>query len=105
MMMRNVLIVAMVAVDGLTAGCAGMRAGGTAAAAPAVDDATLTANITKALAGDPELAPIKVTVDSEKGVVRLRGEVKTFALRQKIEAKAKAVSGVKSIDNQLIITG
>lgn len=105
--MRNVLIAAMVAVAGLTAGCAGMRAGGTAAAAPAaaVDDAALKDNVTKALAGDPELAPIKVTVDSDKGVVRLRGEVKTFALRQKIEAKAKAVSGVKSIDNQLIITG
>ena len=94
--MRSVLIAAMIAVGGVAAGCASMMP---------VDDAKVQTSVSQALAGDPELAPIKVTVNSDKGVVRLRGEVKTFALRQKIEAKVRAVSGVKSIDNQLIITG
>ncbi|SNS53141.1 BON domain-containing protein [Noviherbaspirillum humi] len=94
----------------LLAGCAStgnQAAGGAAsaqAAAPA-DDAAITAKVKAALAADAETAPLKVDVATSEGVVRLKGEVKTIVLRRKAEAVAKGVQGVKSVDNQLVITG
>jgi osmotically-inducible protein OsmY len=71
----------------------------------AVDDATIVTELKAKLAADSELSALKINVDSTQGFVRLRGEVKTFALRQKADAMARAIKGVKSVDNQLLITG
>jgi osmotically-inducible protein OsmY len=37
--------------------------------------------------------------------VVLKGEIKTLVLRKKAESIAKEVNGVRSVDNQLVITG
>lgn len=70
-----------------------------------VDDATITAKVKSALLADADISGLKINVDTDKGVVRLKGEIKTFALRKKAEEIAKGVTGVKSVDNQLVITG
>lgn len=94
------------------AGCAGM--GGDRGTEPAagqrpvgqvVDDAAITAQIKAALAADPDLSAVKINVDTAQGAVKLKGEVKTIALRRKANELATGVKGVKSVDNQLVITG
>lgn len=79
--------------------------GATPRAAGQVDDSAIGAKIKAALAADAELSALKITVDSSQGAVRLKGEVKTIALWRKADALVRNVEGVKSVDNQLIITG
>lgn len=71
----------------------------------AVDDATITAKIKTAFLADSEISGFKIDVDTNQGAVRLKGEVKTLAARKKAEAIARDVKGVKSVNNQLVITG
>jgi len=92
------------------AGCAGM--GGSASqdtgqrsAGQVIDDATITAQIKTAFVADPDVNALKINVDTAKGVVTLKGEVKSMALRRKAESLATGVKGVKSVENQLMITG
>jgi osmotically-inducible protein OsmY len=103
--MKKLLIAAMVAVS--LAGCANMGGSGGAqrSAGQVVDDATIVTKMNAALAVEPDLSALKINVDSTKGAVRLRGEVKSMALRRKAEDMARKIDGVKSVDNQLMITG
>lgn len=111
MKLKHLLPVALVASAFLT-GC-GTLAGSPdrAGSAPhrtvgeAVDDAKIVTELNAKYAADPDLSVFKINVDSTQGFVRLKGEVKTFAARQKAEAMARTISGVKSVDNQLLITG
>lgn len=80
------------------------KASSTSASA-ATDDTAITARTKSALQADPELNGFKIDVSTAQGVVRLKGEIKSLALRRKAEALVKSQSGVKSVDNQLIITG
>jgi hyperosmotically inducible periplasmic protein len=50
---------------------------------------------------DLSTAAKNVTIISKDGVVTLKGTVKTEAEKADLEARAKAVSGVKSVDNKL----
>lgn len=70
-----------------------------------IDDATITSKVKTALLADPDISSLKINVDTDKGVVRLKGEVKSMALRKKAESIARDVEGVKKVDNQLVITG
>ncbi len=105
--MKKVLLASMVAVS--LAGCAGFgkfgEPGQTRTAGQAVDDATIGTRLKAAFAADPELNALKINVDTTQGVVRLRGEVKSMALRRKAEDTARKVQGVKSVQNDLVITG
>lgn len=107
--MKTLIIAAATAVMALTlAGCAGMPGGPggpTRTAGQAVDDATIGTKMKAALAADPELSALKINVDTTQGTVRLRGEVKSMALRRKAEEMARKIEGVKSVENQLMITG
>lgn len=106
-------MLAVVAAATFLAGCAGMAGGdrsgaqGTSqrTAGEVVDDATITAQLKAKLAADPDLSALKINVDTMQGAVRMKGEVKTLVLRRKAESLAKEIKGVKSVDNQLVITG
>lgn len=93
----------------LFSGCAGMgntssqSAGGTKAAEKATDDATIAANVQKALAADPETKDLKITAESNQGRVRLKGEVKSVTAFTRISAIAKKVPGVTSVDNNVVV--
>lgn len=107
--MRKLLVTLVCAAS--LAGCAGMGGdrgadqSGQRSAGQVVDDAAITAQVKAALAADPDLSALKINVDTTQGAVKLKGEVKTIALRRKADALAAGIKGVKSVDNQLVITG
>jgi osmotically-inducible protein OsmY len=105
--MKTVLIASMLALA--LAGCAGFGSGntatGTRTAGQAVDDATIGTKLKAAYAADPQLSALKINVDTTQGTVRLRGEVKNMAEWRKASEVARSVDGVKSVDNQLVISG
>ncbi len=105
--MKTILIAFAVALG--LAGCGTFGSGdtrtGTRTAGQAVDDATIGTKLKAAFAGDPELSAMKINVDTTQGNVRLRGEVKNMAEWRKAGDTARKVDGVKSVDNQLVITG
>lgn len=103
--MKTLLAAAMTAV--FLAGCAGPLGGvdTTRSVGQAVDDVTIGTKLKAAYAADPELSALKINIDTTQGAVKLKGEVKTLALRRKAEDIARKTEGVKSVDNQLVITG
>ena len=73
----------------------------------AVSDTTLTGKVKSALAADVGLKTVtSINVDSDAGgVVTLKGKVDTADQKKRAEAVAKKVSGVKSVKNQLQVSG
>ncbi len=70
----------------------------------ALDDAAVTARVKAALIADPGLSALKIDVDSEHGVVTLRGSVESAEAGTHAEALARGTEGVVSVDNQLVVT-
>lgn len=103
--MKNLLAALLTAV--FLAGCAGPLGGVDTqrSVGEAVDDVTIGTKLKAALAADPELSALKINVDTTQGAVKLKGEVKSVVLRRKAEDLARKINGVKSVDNQLIVTG
>jgi osmotically-inducible protein OsmY len=66
-------------------------------------DRTITQNIRRAVTADDSLSTNakNVKIITNNGTVTLRGPVKSEKEKAEIEAKAKQVIGVKSVDNQL----
>ena len=70
-----------------------------------VKDSVVTTKIKAQLAASKvsSLATVQVDTDAN-GYVQLTGKVKTQAEKDRAESIAKAVEGVKSVDNQLTVT-
>lgn len=110
--MKNTKLLAMLLSAAFIAGCAGTgsQSGTQGASAQrstgeVVDDAVITSKVKAALLADPEISGFKINVDTSKGTVALKGEIKTLALRKKAESIARGVAGVTAVNNQLIVTG
>ena len=71
-----------------------------------VKDSVVTTKIKAQLAASKvsSLAMVHVDTDAD-GYVQLTGKVASPAEKDRAEAIAKAVEGVKSVDNQLTVTG
>lgn len=69
----------------------------------AMDDATITAQVSAGLAKDPDLSAMKINVDTVNGKVTLNGPAPSAVARERAEALAKGVSGVTSVNNQLVV--
>ncbi|KZT17803.1 transporter [Acidovorax sp. GW101-3H11] len=69
----------------------------------AIDDATITAQVNAGLAKDPDLSAVKINVDTVNGKVTLNGPAPSTVARDRAETIAKAVSGVTSVNNQLVV--
>jgi hyperosmotically inducible periplasmic protein len=67
------------------------------------DDASLAARVKIALASDPGLRPLPVSVATYRGVVQLSGYVDTDAQLQQAIAVARSVPGVQSVNNDLYV--
>jgi hyperosmotically inducible protein len=67
------------------------------------DDATMQDVATKKLADDPDMASISVSITNARAV--LTGTVNSAATKAKAERVIKSVRGVKSVDNQIVISG
>lgn len=92
----------------LAAGCGSMgggKDGSQKSAGQVVDDTVITSKVKAALLADPDVAGMKINVDTAKGKVTLKGEVKSLAIWRKAEALARGVEGVQAVNNQLVITG
>src|SRR5262249_12324528 len=68
-----------------------------------IDDATITTRVKTTLLNDPDVAGMRIDVDTFKGVVTLSGAVKTPAGRDKAMAVARRVGGVKDVKSTLQI--
>lgn len=68
-----------------------------------IDDLTITTTVTAGLAKDPDLSALKINVDTRNGAVTLNGSAPTESAREKATSLAKAVKGVNSVDNKLVI--
>ena len=78
-----------------------VRPGGAATAGDVVDDATITAKVKTALAGDPRTKAHQVNVAASQGVVQLSGFVDSAAAKSAAAEVARSVAGVKSVRNEL----
>jgi hyperosmotically inducible protein len=71
-----------------------------------VKDSVITTKIKTQLAASKVSSLAMVHVDTDaNGWVQLTGKVASAAEKDRAESIAKAVEGVKSVDNQLTITG
>jgi len=66
-----------------------------------VSDSALTAKIKTAFAKDKDVSALKINVDSDKGTVKLTGNVKSKEEADKAIAIAKATEGVVTVQNNL----
>jgi hyperosmotically inducible periplasmic protein len=73
---------------------------------PEFQDATITGRVHAQLATDEGLRTLTdIDVTTEDGVVRLEGEVPNENMRQRAEAVAKQVDGVRRVQNDLKVVG
>src|SRR5690242_18628026 len=98
--MRNtasmtVLLAALVLAS--AAGCASGVPG--TAAERQVDDASITAGVKAAIAGEPALKGSEIQVDTSQGVVQLSGFVSSAEDVATAAAVARTVKGVQSVRN------
>ncbi|HEY7985466.1 MAG TPA: BON domain-containing protein [Methylophilaceae bacterium] len=70
---------------------------------PAVKDAATTAKIKTAILTEPGLKSFEITVTTRSGVVDLTGTVDSQAARDRAQQVAERFSGVKFVENQLVV--
>jgi osmotically-inducible protein OsmY len=68
-----------------------------------VDDATVTTRVKTALINDPGVGALRIDVDTFKGVVTLKGRVKTKEEEAKAIELARAIKGVTTVKSELLI--
>jgi len=68
-----------------------------------VDDATITANVKGKLVAEPTTKAYEISVETLNGTVQLSGFVQSSEEKSKAGEIAKAVPGVKSVKNDLIL--
>jgi hyperosmotically inducible periplasmic protein len=80
------------------------RANNRERAATTASNASLTTKVKSALAKEEGFKTLgKINVDSNEGVVTLKGKVDSAEAKKKAEQVAKQVDGVKSVKNQLTV--
>jgi osmotically-inducible protein OsmY len=71
-----------------------------------VSDATLTTKVHTALMNNVGLNTLRsINVDSDKGIVTLKGSVDSEDTKRRAEDVAKRVSGVSAVKNELRVKG
>jgi osmotically-inducible protein OsmY len=68
-----------------------------------VDDSVITTKIKTQLASDEFLKSFQISVETRKGIVELSGFVDSQKAKDKAGQIARAVEGVKSVQNALIV--
>ena len=70
-----------------------------------IDDAVITAKVKAAILKDESVKATEVNVETYKGIVQLTGFVKSQANIDKAVKIAKAVDGVISVQNNMVVKG
>lgn len=68
-----------------------------------LDDVSITTSVSSAIGKESDLSVLKINVDTKNGAVTLNGSAPTEAAREKAGSIAKAVKGVNSVDNKLVV--
>ena len=68
-----------------------------------IDDAAISTKVKAAFAQDPGVRAIDVKVDTHLGKVQLSGWADSPAEKARAEELAKAVAGVKSVENKIAL--
>lgn len=68
-----------------------------------VDDTAITTAVKAAVLAEPGLKTLQIEVDTKNAVVTLTGNVDNMALKDRASQIAQNVSGVKSVDNNLVV--
>jgi len=66
-------------------------------------DVAITTAVSSEIARTSDLSVLKINVDTKEGAVTLSGSAPTEAAREKAGGIAKAVKGVRSVDNKLVV--
>jgi osmotically-inducible protein OsmY len=74
-------------------------------AKPQPNDAALTSMVESEIFRDPEVPKGRISVNSQEGVVYLRGEVDSPDLIGQLEQAARNVQGVQDVENLLHMPG
>lgn len=69
------------------------------------NDPSLLSTIQAAISSDPELAKASITVETVDGRAILKGTVANAQAKENAARIAGTVSGVKEVDNQLVVQG
>jgi BON domain len=77
---------------------------GSGSTSSGADDLAVQARVDKRIADDPNLSSLGVTVTVLDGKATLIGTVKSEGIKSQVERAIKEVKGVKSVDNQLIVS-
>lgn len=100
--MRNTGTMALLVAVLMLATASGCASGGPGQAAERqVDDASVSASVKAAIAGEPLLKGSEIQVDTNQGVVQLSGFVSSAEDVATAAAVARTVRGVKSVRNDL----
>jgi osmotically-inducible protein OsmY len=70
----------------------------------AVDDTEITTKVKAAIFAEAGLKTLQISVETMKGVVTLSGSVDSQSHSNTANSLASAVSGVNSVNNQLVVT-
>ena len=73
--------------------------------ADTMDDVSITAAVSAELVKNADLSALTINVDTKNGNVTLNGPAPTAAAKEKAATLAKAVKGVTSVDNRLVVKG
>ncbi len=93
---RTVVLVAAIAAPvAITTAACGKSIGNT------IDDATITARVKTALLNDPDVAGLKIDVDTFKGMVTLSGAVRSQTEAARAVAIAERTPGVTEVKSTL----
>lgn len=68
-----------------------------------IDDTAIHTKVKAALVNDPVVSGSAINVDVERGVVSLSGAVNGDVEKTKAEDIARGVTGVRSVDNNLVV--
>lgn len=68
-----------------------------------LDDAAITAKVKTAILAEPGLKSLEISVDTVQNVTTLTGTVDSPQNSDKAQQVAAAVSGVKAVENKLVI--
>jgi hypothetical protein len=70
---------------------------------PPPPDATIEQEIEKALHSDSAIADLDISTIVEAGRVTIVGSVRSPEMKQRVARTIRAINGVTSIDNQLVV--
>jgi len=73
--------------------------------ASGTDDTVIQSEIDKKMSQDAALSTAAITATVADGKVTLIGTVDSAALKDRVEKMIKAIKGVKSVDNQVVVSG